>query len=367
MDEVIKALENSVRAGTVPPHSRIPSERELATRFGVKRHIVRQAIMTLEARGLLYRIDRGGTFVSPVSESVEQKRASSALEAVNFVEIPLAIHPFRFAEARRLQGFSRVLEHHSLRVRFVPLPRSPAEFEQLLHPLVPPERQGCVLGALRSAELMRWLHEKRVPFVLHMYCAYNRRDLPEHHAVFLNRNKAAYVATRHLMEIGHSRIGFVGGLPGGRLSHVQMFKGYESALCLAGHDVEPRYLLDATGGPTEDKREELAQLLSLPDWPTALVCHNDHIAFDVIRAANSVGLRVPADVSLTGFDNDPAGADFDPPLTTFDGNEEMAMRALEILFEVAATRCDEYRSVPIECRMIRRKSTAPPAHTGRGR
>lgn len=124
----------------------------------------------------------------------------------------------------------------------------------------------------------------------------------------------ARAATEHLIQLGHRRIGFLGGRPdleSARLREV----GYREALKDAGIGIDPSLM--RVGGYRPDLADSPAHdLLTLPDLPTAIFAANDLSAIRTMEVAQELGLRVPDDVSVIGFDNVPESALTDPPLTT---------------------------------------------------
>ncbi len=123
-------------------------------------------------------------------------------------------------------------------------------------------------------------------------------------------------ATRHLLDLGHRRIGFLGGradLESARLREA----GYRQALADSGVTFDPDLVLD--GGFTEATAELPAhQLLTMAERPTAIFAANDLSAIQTMRTARRLGIDVPGALSVVGFDNVPESALTDPPLTTVD-------------------------------------------------
>ncbi|MCD6352349.1 MAG: substrate-binding domain-containing protein, partial [Armatimonadetes bacterium] len=141
-----------------------------------------------------------------------------------------------------------------------------------------------------------------------------------------DEHRAGYLLTRHLLELGHQRITFIGPPPATGSGTRQA--GYVQAMQEAG--LEPS-LVETYPAPAP-ARQAAADLLSQPDRSTALIAFNDYMALGVLRAAAEANLKVPADVSVAGFDNLISSAFYCPPLTTVDlETEEIAVRAVEIL------------------------------------
>jgi LacI family transcriptional regulator len=139
--------------------------------------------------------------------------------------------------------------------------------------------------------------------------------------------EGAMAATQHLIGLGHRRIAFLGGradLESARLREA----GFRDALELAGIAVDDTLVADG-GFRRETASAPARSLLERPDRPTAVFAANDLTAIETMRTALELGLRVPDDVSIIGFDNVPESALTDPPLTTVD-------QSIQRLGEVAA-------------------------------
>ena len=180
---------------------------------------------------------------------------------------------------------------------------------------------------------------------------------------FASQNfEGALSATRHLIELGHRRIGFLGGrrdLESARLRE----QGYRAGLEEAGILFDPELVLD--GGFKESTAEAPARcLLSLAHRPTAIFAANDSSAIQTMRTAVELGLHVPNDLSVIGFDNVPESALTHPPLTTVEqpiqtlGYE--AVKLLITLIEQPDQRLAPPARVALPTKLVVRSSTAAP-------
>jgi DNA-binding LacI/PurR family transcriptional regulator len=122
--------------------------------------------------------------------------------------------------------------------------------------------------------------------------------------------------TRHLLALGHRRIAYLGNVTGG-LTNLDRCAGYQAALAEAGVPAQDDWVLSGRGGRPEDGLAGAEAFLQLNPRPTALVCFNDMLALGVLRRLKQAGLRIPLDVSVTGFDDVFVAEYADPPLTTF--------------------------------------------------
>lgn len=150
------------------------------------------------------------------------------------------------------------------------------------------------------------------------------------------------MATQYLLALGHRRIGLVGGRPDLESARLRE-AGFRSAMADAALDVDESLVV--VGGYRPETADQPArELLARPDRPTAVFAANDLSAIRTIEVAREMGLRVPDDLSVVGFDNVPESALCDPPLTTINQPlRDIGAQALRLLVdllqgkEVAAT------------------------------
>lgn len=132
--------------------------------------------------------------------------------------------------------------------------------------------------------------------------------------VFVENQQGGYLATKHLLSRGHTRVAHIGG-PTYLFSAKERFAGYKAALAEEGVALEPG--LTRFGFYTEAfGREATEQLLKLPQLPSAIFAASDYVALGVLRCLRERGLNVPDDVSLVGFDDIPLAGLLYPALTT---------------------------------------------------
>ncbi|MEW1846780.1 substrate-binding domain-containing protein [Nonomuraea angiospora] len=166
-------------------------------------------------------------------------------------------------------------------------------------------------------------------------------------------------ATRHLLELGHRRIAVITG-PDHALSSRARLDGYRAALDTERVPVDPE-LICRGDFQIEDGVACTHRLLRLPDPPTAIFTCNDGEALGVYRAAHELGLRIPDDLSVVGFDDLPSIRWAVPPLTTIrQPLAEMAMAAARMVVALAQGTTLPQHRVEFATELIVRGSTAPP-------
>ena len=166
------------------------------------------------------------------------------------------------------------------------------------------------------------------------------------------------IATRHLAELGHRRIGAIGG-PERVWSANARLDGYRTALMRSGLPVDEDLVVRGEFG-VGDGRDLARLLLDRADPPTAIVTANDNQAFGALQALGERGLRVPGDVSLVGFD-DAVAAWATPPLTTIrQPLGAMTAAAFRMLRMDADGLAAQPQHVELATSLVVRESTAPP-------
>ena len=183
-------------------------------------------------------------------------------------------------------------------------------------------------------------------------------DLP---AVTSDNRRGAREIAAHVVEQGHRRLAIISG-PSALWTTEQRLAGYREAIAAGGQDPDavPVYI----GDYRLDSGRELAErALSGPagERPTALLCANDLMAIGALEHCKAVGLRVPQDVSIVGFDDLPVAALLTPRLTTVrQPARDMGYRAAELLFELLAGTVEEVDGGTFPTEVEIRESVGPP-------
>ncbi len=217
---------------------------------------------------------------------------------------------------------------------------------------------GIIITASRVGALHVPVMEKmRVPMVL----LNNQHPSDFAHSVIINNVEAAEEATRHLIQLGHRRIGYIGDRLGYQ-SDAERSEGYRAALRKAGIRYNPRFVV-LGDGKAEGGEQAMAQLLELDPRPTAVFCYNDMSAMGAMRRIRAEGLRIPRDFSVVGFDDLYFSQYLDPPLTTVrQPMRQMGRLAMETLSQIFDGQRSA-RNLRVEGELIVRGSTAAPFTT----
>lgn len=205
-----------------------------------------------------------------------------------------------------------------------------------------------VLGQL-SSNCIQELKKTNLPIVcVDFYYRNSGLD-----TIVCNNYQASYNLTASLIDIGHKKIAFVGNL--NQTSSINdRYLGFYKAMLEANLEISEDYRLD-----DRDDKGELNELKLPKNLPTAFVCNNDHIAYLLIKQLKSMGIQVPTQVSVVGFDDVIYSSISEPAITTVRvTRKDMAKQALELLLSRIQNPSVSVRTVTVECNMVERDSVA---------
>ncbi|MBP2708538.1 LacI family DNA-binding transcriptional regulator [Microbispora sp. RL4-1S] len=320
-----------------------------------------------------------GVSVTTVSK-VLNGRPDVAPDTRERVEAGLARHRYRRRPKRRPLTGKIDLVFHQLNsawsmeiIRGVDAVATPARIEVVLSHLDGAQRPPAgwldevldrrplgvllVMCELTPAEQQR-LWRQQIPVVV---VAMDSATSPSVPTVGSNNWNGGLLATRHLLELGHRRIGIVSG-PEEMLCSRARVAGFRVAHDEAGLAVDPA-LVRYGNFYVDAGFEHGMDLLTRPDRPTAVFAGSDQQAIGVIRAARRLGLDVPADLSVIGYDDLPLATWMDPALTTVNQPiRHMAGVATQMLLDLARGEDVATSRIDLANELVIRESTAPPAH-----
>lgn len=230
---------------------------------------------------------------------------------------------------------------------------------QIVRTLVESRVEGVIFtGYRRDAAIYQLLRHYRIPFVV-TWSVSRSPDVP---AISFDNRDAARAATSTLLALGHRRIGLICGVSKLNDRAQQRIEGYREALTEGRVRFDPDLVCErpfdaAEGAAAADL------LMRSPSPPTALFCANDIQALGALFACQRLGLSVPSQVSILGFDDLPIVRVASPPLTTVHvPAQEMGEAVADALLE-AADNGRPIRTRLFDAKIMLRESHAPPAAT----
>jgi LacI family xylobiose transport system transcriptional regulator len=205
-------------------------------------------------------------------------------------------------------------------------------------------------------EVKQQLRSRSIPFVIVDPAGDPDPDVPSVGSANWNGGLAA---TRHLIELGHRRIGIITG-PEDMLCSLARLDGYRSAMSMAGLETGPG-LVRYGDFHVEGGFDRAVEMLRLPEPPTAIFAGSDLQALGVLEAARVNGLRVPHDLSVVGYDDVPVARWSSPALTTVHQPlRQMAEEAAQMLLRLRTEEASATR-LELATSLVVRNSTAAPA------
>ena len=343
---VLRELRRRIADGAYPLETKLPSERNLAEEFEVSRVTIRKSLEILGNDGMITRRPGLGSIVSAAAPV-----APSAPPNIGFVVQQLS-NPYYSAFASALE---EVLRAHDLNMILAGTGQNPDEELRCLQRMSELQVRGvllCVPDHLHHPGAMKAFLNRRLPVVI----IGGRQAGIALDTVDSDNQAGMTAAVDHLLELGHTRIGFLSAMAYGR-SDVRMEL---TAELLRARGLEPGPTVTVDTPDLAGGRLAFDGLLEQKNRPTAVLCTNDITAIGAIQRAFELGVSIPGEVSIVGYDDIPMASMATVPLTTVAVPLD---QLAELAFERLSARAEGYAGGPIhltiEPRLVERASTAP--------
>jgi LacI family transcriptional regulator len=234
---------------------------------------------------------------------------------------------------------------------------------QELQSLIERGIDGIVLvGGSHGQELRALIQQARVP-VITTYVSKAQGGIP---AIGIDNQRATRELTQYLLELGHVRFGTIANVPPSNDRSRARLDGIQKALAEAGIHLQPSQIIRADHSLAQG-RSALRQLLNDHPDITAVICTTDTLSIGAMAEARKMGISVPQQLSITGFDDVELSSQVDPALTTINiPAAEIGRGAADYLINAIAGMPIP-KSVQLPYRLIIRGSTAPPRTGAAGR
>lgn len=358
--QVLAHFRERILDGSLPPGARLPTELELAKQYAISRGTVRQAMGALVSEGLLDRVQGRGTFV----RQAPPDRAAPAQPAEKRIGL-LLHHMGDPLDLDILIGVEHAAKSRGYQVSFAYAEESLEQQDRDIARLRADRAAGMIVFPVSDVtydESIWRLRADGVPFVL------VDRYFPDLDADYVVADNlgGGYRATEHLLILGHRRIGFLYSDKAGLLttSVRDRWEGYRRALQEYGCPYDEA--LVRRQPPASPAADRYGDLFSHAARPTAIFAVNDNVALDVLRSAQRLGLRVPEDLALVGFDDLNYAAHLSPPLTTVaQPRMDLGLRAGNLLINRIEGQGGPPRHIELPTSLVVRESCGARLHVRR--
>lgn len=357
--QIRNAIASGIEEGRYASGSALPSEVRLAKQFGVSRGTLRQALTALRLNGYLEVVAGRGTFVRRTTP-----RRPEARRRVVGVVVPYVSRP---ALPDMLSAIEDELHPRGYSMLVASSGSTPAQEAGRLHRVLAEGVAGLIVYPLDQPDTRIYarLAEDQFPLVLldrHLVGLQIDAVLPDNVG-------GAYAAVTHLVELGHRRIAFISSDNLSTTSVLERLQGYQQAL--AAHGLARDGSLVFTGIPAVPPHADDRQRVTVENslrirrflqktrpLPTGVFALHDRIALSVLDAAGAIGLRVPDDLSVVGFDDDPLAATLPVPLSSVaQPREQMGRLAARLVLDRIEGRRADVARIVLPTTLIARRST----------
>ncbi|QMV19437.1 GntR family transcriptional regulator [Granulicella sp. 5B5] len=312
--QIVDSLRTGITSGQYRHGGRLPSEAELVRRFGVSRMTAVKAVQQLQQEGLLVRRAGSGTYAADVPRG-QKAVFGLIIPDLGQTEIfePICKGMTGAPAGAGGQSWSLAWGHSATATT-----HKDVEAEQLCQQYIDQQVSGVFFAPLEfgprrdlvNRRILKVLKAARIPVVLLDRCVLEYPARCEHDIVGLDNRRAGYVMAEHLIHAGAKRIGFF-AREGSAETVDDRIAGCREALFAHGLSLPPSRVVRAEPSDTT----AIANALEREHFD-ALLCANDYTAARLMRSLHTLGVRVPQDLRIAGFDDVTYAELLPVPLTT---------------------------------------------------
>lgn len=322
---LMEQLKSDILSGDIRPGQKLPSENELSSQYSLSRHTVRKALNILAQEGYVEAFHGKGTFCS---ENIRHMRKSK-----NIAVVTTYISDYIFP--RLIQGMDKVLSRNGYSIILKNTGNSRQKEAKCLEELLKKDIDGLIIEPSKSQlicrhrSIYRNFEKYGIPYI---FIQGIYMEMKEHPHILMDDARGGYLVTKYLLDTGHRRI--AGFFKADDIQGIERHKGYVWALQEAGVPYNPD---DVVWFHTEDRKHKPAMMARLMaesgKLPEGIVCYNDQIAVLVMEELESQGIRIPEEISVTGYDNSLYAQRGNGITTIAHPQEKLGEMAAELILE----------------------------------
>lgn len=313
--KLMEYIKDEIIMGIVKPGDQIPSENTLAQKLSLSRHTVRKAISILVNEGYLYTEHGRGTFC--------KDRSINRVNSKNIGVMTTYISEYIFP--RVIQGIDSVLSEKGYSIMLKNTDNDVEKEAIYLQEILNKDLEGLIIEPTKSAvfsnnvKFYNALDENNIPYIFIHGVYQQLEDKPQ---ILLNDSNGMYLAVKYLIDLGHKNI--IGVFKADDVQGIGRHKGYVKALADSGQQYNTDNVI---WFHTEDRKTKpfstIESMIRSGKNIDAIACYNDQIAFGLYEEITELGMSVPEDISLTGFDDSYYSTSCPTKLTTVSHPKEL--------------------------------------------
>lgn len=224
--------------------------------------------------------------------------------------------------------------------------------EEQIHSLVSRGADGLLLiGTQRSEQIYRFLEDREIPFVI----TWSYQEDKNRSCVGFDNFEASYALATKALNLGHKKFAIISAHTASNDRANNRVKGIKAALEYHGIETKNLHCIECEYS-IQNGAENFKVLMEQDDRPTIIMCGNDVLAAGAVKQAHAMGLKIPDDVSITGFDNIELASVIEPALTTVHvRHKKMGMLAAQVLLKQIEDKsyCE---NIKLETRIVEGRS-----------
>ena len=340
-----------IASGEIKQGDKLPPIREFAQALGIHMHTVRAAYQRLEA-DMLVAVHAGrGTVVLPFDAKFISETRPNLPSFLIGVLLPAPVPVY--------QPFIEAIYHASRNSRWMPIVcytgDNPLLTEKYIHQLIAKQVDGFIVTSVSISESFeKTIQSEQFPPVVFVDAPHVQRN-----SILGDIEGAAYLATRHLLDHGHEKIGLITA-PLDWENVTPCYQGYQRALAERGRDLDTNHIIEVPDFKPESGYEGALELLRRKALSAAFIIA-DGLAIGALQALNKSGVSVPEDIAITSFNNIEAAGLVSPGLTTATFPAyELGVLAVERLQKLLMDQESNMGQTVLESRLVIRQSCGCP-------
>lgn len=369
-EKIINDIKEKIERGELTSNQLIPTELELAEKYNVSRITSRRALNELDREGIIYRKRKLGSFVSDSKKTDSIARES--LRSVKVISMVLPFDSIYGSAVQTIKGATDILAQHGY---FLAVSNASFDIKNEIKAMKKLEQDGASgiiyypASDSKNFEYLTNLTMKNYPIVtIDKYFD----GIPLSSVVSDNFN-GGNILTKHLLDQGHKRIAFLSDVEMEESSTIRnRYLGYCNALKDYGVNICEDYVKlgyggkhlkvyenDLEGGYIEKENYFKDLILNLLDLNvTAIQAVNDVNAVFIEKACLELGIKIPQQIALVGFDNIGLSGNIEIPITTVEQNlYEIGKRAAEIILKIINSNSNQHIREIVPVTLIKRASS----------